>query len=67
MQAQEMIRAWVREKGIKFSWIAAQVPVRPIAMSRWMNGHQIPDEFHRGRLSKIIGIDVTDRNMWLKS
>jgi hypothetical protein len=66
MQAQEMIRAWVGQKGIKFSWIAAQIPVKPIAMSRWMNGHQIPDQYHRGRLSDITGIDVRDANMWVK-
>jgi ribosome-binding protein aMBF1 (putative translation factor) len=64
MQAQEMIRTWINGKGLKFSWVAAQVPVKPAAMSRWMNGRQIPDAVCRARLSEITGIDLRDADMW---
>ena len=66
MQAQEMIKSWTKEKGLKFSWVAAQVPVKPPAMSRWMNGNHIPSAPCRVRLSEITGIDVRDANMWVK-
>ena len=67
MQAQDLIKSWAKESGRKFAWIAAQVPVTPNTMSAWINGHIIPSEVYRARVSDIIGTDVRDASMWEQS
>jgi len=65
MQAQEIVRGWVKTNGRKFGWLAVQVPVAPNTMSTWMNGRGIPNAVCRARLSDIIGADLRDAKMWV--
>ena len=67
MQAQEIVRGWVKTNGRKFGWLAVQVPVAPNTMSTWMTGRGTPSAVCRARLSDIIGTDVRDVSMWKQS
>jgi hypothetical protein len=64
VEAQRLIREWVRAEGRKLSWLAEQVPVHAGDLSRWLNGKQMPRAVYRVRLTDITGINVKDETMW---
>lgn len=66
MQAQEMLREWIRKEGRKKGWLAEQIPIGAGDLSLWLAGKQTPRMVYRIRLLDITGLDLRDAAMWGK-
>ena len=65
MKAKHIIKAWAKSQGFRIDHIAAQVPVRPSTLSRWMSGKQMPDARSRKRMTDITGLSLENETDWI--
>jgi hypothetical protein len=59
-----MLRLWLDGQDKKDYEFAADVPVTPEQMSRWLNGRQTPGPITRRRLSDMTGLPLSDATKW---
>lgn len=63
-KASRAIKDYLAREGRKSSWLAEKVGVAPVSMSRYLNGRSAPIQAVRINLSRIIGVDVLQDEMW---
>jgi transcriptional regulator with XRE-family HTH domain len=55
-----IIKDLIKSSGFKQKWIAEQLGVSEITISNWVSGKYIPSKRNREKLSKILGVSITE-------
>ena len=54
------LKGWLDREGRKAQWLAAQVPVTPSHLSRWLNDKVVPSNMAIRRLEGITGLQLQE-------
>lgn len=54
----------IDEKGVQQRWLAEQVGVTEVSMSRYVNGERIPKAPMAIRMADVLGVDVKELYGW---
>jgi ribosome-binding protein aMBF1 (putative translation factor) len=65
MNAQDQLKEWIKENGIKKQWLAGKCFVNVSTLRRWINSDVIPGPLERAKLAELTGLDVAGKGAWL--
>lgn len=65
VKAQEEVKYWVKNSGLKLGWVASQIPCSQPTLSRWLHGKAMPGAVYRHRLADMTNIDsIREEESW---
>ncbi|UUG68617.1 helix-turn-helix protein [Halomonas phage YPHTV-1] len=59
-QMENKINEYLEIRGFKKKWVADQLGVSQVVLSRWINGHSNPSLENAFRLAELLGCKVDD-------
>ncbi|APC48945.1 transcriptional regulator [Virgibacillus halodenitrificans] len=57
---ENKINEYLEIRGFKKKWVADQLGVSQVVLSRWINGHSNPSLENAFRLAELLGCKVDD-------
>ena len=51
---------WIDQRGYKRKYVAKELGISEVVLSRWINNHSIPSLKNAFRLAKFLGCKVDD-------
>lgn len=56
----EKVREMVKKRGLKLGWVAREIGVHPTTLSRWLNGHSVPEATSLMAIARLLEMRPED-------
>ncbi len=60
IKIKEMLKEYIKAKGVKQKWIADKIGISEVTLSNWVKMKTTPSDENMEKLSKVLNMNVSD-------